>query len=169
MKLNNLKQSLALIALSGFVVHANAFDTDKIEKSQSPYHQSFTMFDTNKDGVLNANELSKDSSFTKVRIAQADTDNDGTLDQAEYSEEKAELSKGEAKRVASDSWITTKAKTELLAQEKLKSLKISVETFKGEVMLSGFVKSEDLKVEAEKIVSKIEGVKSVANKIVVKS
>lgn len=169
MKSNNLKKSVTLIAISGLALNAYAFDTDKIEDSQSPYHQSFTMYDTNHDGVLSAAELNNDAAFTQSRIAQIDKDNDGTLDQAEYSEEKARLSKKEVKRVASDSWITAKAKTELLAEEKLKSLKISVETVKGQVLLSGFVATEELKNQAEKIVSGIKGVKSVKNGIVVRS
>lgn len=169
MKLKNLKKSVALIALSGFVLNANAHDTDNIGNNQSPNHQTFTMFDTNNDGVLSATELSKDPSFTKDTIVRADKDNDGTLDESEYSQEKVKTGKNEVERVASDSWITAKAKTALLAEENLKSLKISVETFKGQVLLSGFVTTEALKNKAEKVVSKIEGVKSVKNGIVVKN
>ena len=65
--------------------------------------------------------------------------------------------------------ITSKAKAELLAEKDLKSLQISVKTYKGAVILSGFVDDELSKVKAETIVSKIDGVKSVKNSLVVKS
>ena len=65
--------------------------------------------------------------------------------------------------------ITTKAKAEILATKDLKSLQISVETYKGEVILSGFVDSEAAKTKAEAVVTKIEGVKSVKNSLVVRA
>lgn len=168
--MNNLTKSIVAIAVSGFVISAYAHESDSMTMgdNQSPNHQTFTMFDTNKDGVLSASELSKDPSFTKARIAKADHDNDGTLDEAEYTEQKVKMGESEVKQVASDSWITAQAKTQLLAEESLKSLKISVETFKGEVLLSGFVSTEALKIKAKNIVSKVKGVKSVKNGIVVK-
>ena len=42
-----------------------------------------------------------------------------------------------------DSAITTKVKASILGDSKLKTLQISVETFKGIVQLSGFVDSSD--------------------------
>lgn len=168
MKLTNFKKSVIVIALSGFALSAYAADTDAIGESQSPNHQTFKMFDTNNDGVLTAAELSKDSSFTKERIAHADKDNDGTLDETEYTEAKVKAGEGEVERVASDSWITAKAKAALLSEENLKSLRISVETFKGQVLLSGFVATDTLKNRAEQVVSKIEGVTSVKNGISVR-
>ncbi|MFT3849804.1 MAG: BON domain-containing protein [Propionivibrio sp.] len=46
---------------------------------------------------------------------------------------------------------------------------ISVETLKGEVMLSGFAKSSQEKTEAERIARSVKGVKSVKNEIAVRS
>ena len=71
--------------------------------------------------------------------------------------------------MASDSWITTEAKGKLLAEENLKSFKISVETHKGEVLLSGFVGSNETKAKAEEVVSGIKGVKAVKNSIQVRA
>jgi hyperosmotically inducible periplasmic protein len=65
--------------------------------------------------------------------------------------------------------ITAKAKSKLLAEESFKSLNISVETYEGNVILSGFVNSNELKVKATEIVSSIEGVKSVKNSLMIKS
>ena len=57
----------------------------------------------------------------------------------------------------------------VLAEKDLKSLQISVKTYNGAVILSGFVDDEISKLKAETIVSKIDGVKSVKNSLVVKS
>ncbi len=163
------KSTLTILLLSGISLNALAFDTDEIQENQTAYHDLFKSLDKNNNGVLTRTEAKADTSFKKAHFAKADTDKDGTLTPDEYANEKTKISKAEVGRVASDSWITTKAKSKLLAEESLKSLKISVETHKGEVLLSGFVASADLKAKAEEIVTGIEGVKSVKNSIEVKS
>lgn len=57
----------------------------------------------------------------------------------------------------------------ILATEHLKTLQISVETYLGEVVLSGFVDSAMAKVKADDVVLSIEGVKSVKNGLEVRS
>jgi len=70
--------------------------------------------------------------------------------------------------VVDDSVITTKIKSELAADEFLKSFQISVETRKGIVELSGFVDSQKAKDKAGQIARAVEGVKSVQNALLVK-
>jgi osmotically-inducible protein OsmY len=67
-----------------------------------------------------------------------------------------------------DSVITTKVKTELAADDFLKSFEISVETYKGIVQLSGFVDSQKAVDKAGEIASGVKGVKSVKNNLNVK-
>jgi osmotically-inducible protein OsmY len=67
-----------------------------------------------------------------------------------------------------DSVITTKVKTQLAADEFLKSFQISVETRKGIVELSGFVDSQKAVDKAGQIARGVEGVKSVKNALIVK-
>ncbi len=62
-----------------------------------------------------------------------------------------------------DSVITTKVKTAILEEPNLKSAEINVETFKGIVQLSGFVKSSGDINKAIEITRRIKGVKSVTN------
>ena len=64
-----------------------------------------------------------------------------------------------------DATITTKVKSQLLLSEDTSGTAISVETFKGIVQLSGFVKSDQEKRRAEEIAGAIDGVKRVENKI----
>jgi osmotically-inducible protein OsmY len=67
-----------------------------------------------------------------------------------------------------DSVITTKVKSMLAADDFLKSFKISVETYKGTVQLSGFVGSQKAVDKAGEIARSVKGVTSVKNDLVVK-
>lgn len=64
--------------------------------------------------------------------------------------------------------ITTKVKTELLKDEEIKSLPITVKSYKGEVQLSGFVNSSTVSKRAVKITKAVPGVRKVRNDLVVK-
>ena len=67
-----------------------------------------------------------------------------------------------------DSTITTKVKATMLGKAKLKSSNISVETFKGIVLLSGFVDSNEQSTLAAEVARTVKGVKMVNNGLVVK-
>ncbi|MEY0599236.1 BON domain-containing protein [Providencia alcalifaciens] len=62
-----------------------------------------------------------------------------------------------------DTVITTKVKSALLAEKNLKSTQISVETFKGQVQLSGFFNSQADVNKAIETTRKVAGVQSVIN------
>jgi osmotically-inducible protein OsmY len=67
-----------------------------------------------------------------------------------------------------DSAITSKVKASILGDSKLKSLQISVETFKGVVQLSGFVDSNQAVTRAAEVARKVKGVKMVNNSLIAK-
>ncbi|MXP49743.1 molecular chaperone OsmY [Pantoea sp. Eser] len=67
-----------------------------------------------------------------------------------------------------DSGITAKAKAALVDDDAIESTDISVKTHQGLVTLSGFVTSQDQAEKAVGVVQKIEGVKSVSDKLEVK-
>jgi len=67
-----------------------------------------------------------------------------------------------------DSVITTKIKSQLVADDFLKSFQIDVETYKGVVQLSGFVNAQKAVDKAGKIARSVKGVKSVKNDLIVK-
>jgi hyperosmotically inducible protein len=67
-----------------------------------------------------------------------------------------------------DSWITTKVKAAMFNEASLKSSEINVETFKGEVQLSGFVNSEEDIRKAIALARETKGVKSIKNDMRVK-
>jgi len=67
-----------------------------------------------------------------------------------------------------DSVITTKIKSQLAADNLLKSFQISVETYQGTVQLSGFVNSRQAVDKADEIAKSVKGVKSVKNNLIIK-
>ena len=62
-----------------------------------------------------------------------------------------------------DSVITTKVKAAILNEPTLSSAEINVETFKGEVQLSGFVNSRADITKAVQVARSVSGVTSVKN------
>jgi osmotically-inducible protein OsmY len=68
-----------------------------------------------------------------------------------------------------DTSITTQVKAKFAADQTVSAMSISVETMKGTVQLSGFAKTLDEKMKAEKIARSVAGVTAVQNDIVVRS
>ena len=71
---------------------------------------------------------------------------------------------GESDQPVNDTWITTKVKTSLLADEDVAGLQIDVETVNGVVTLRGDVASQAQIDEAKRIAAGIEGVTEVDTK-----
>ena len=72
------------------------------------------------------------------------------------------------KEYFSDSWVTTKVKTALANDSIVKSAEVNVETFKGDVQLSGFVSSQAAMDQAVLVARNVQGVASVKNDMRVK-
>lgn len=77
-------------------------------------------------------------------------------------------SKESTGEVFDDSVITTKVKSALIADKRVSGMDVSVETFKGRVLLSGYVNSPEERHTAERIARSTPGVKEVNNKIAVR-
>ena len=67
-----------------------------------------------------------------------------------------------------DAAITTSVKTALLADKEVSGTAVNVETFKGVVQLSGFVKGQHEKEHAAAVTERVKGVKAVRNDLSVK-
>jgi osmotically-inducible protein OsmY len=67
-----------------------------------------------------------------------------------------------------DSAITTRVKAAIFDDPSLKVLQINVETFKGEVQLSGFVDSAQNVRRAGEVARGVQGVKSMKSDLIVK-
>jgi hyperosmotically inducible protein len=71
--------------------------------------------------------------------------------------------------VVSDSWITTKVKTDILADKQVSATHIHVKTVDGVVTLSGTTDSQADIDRAIQDANSVKGVKSVVNNIEIKS
>lgn len=120
----------------------------------------FKRLDTNHDGYLSRDEVRGTERFSKD-FDQADRDHDGRLSPDEAITAEQLHDRGTAARYAEDAWITTKVKTALLREKGLDSMDISVETYRNEVLLSGFVADPAQKSKALLVASNVSGVKDV--------
>jgi osmotically-inducible protein OsmY len=66
-----------------------------------------------------------------------------------------------------DSWVTTQVKTKMLNDPGTSAMKISVETWRGTVTLTGFATASEAK-RALEIAKGVPGVKSVNDKIIIR-
>jgi hyperosmotically inducible protein len=66
-----------------------------------------------------------------------------------------------SERVGSDSWITTKVKSEILGDSVAKGFDVHVKTIHGVVELSGTLRNEDAIAHVKDLAEKVDGVKSV--------
>jgi hyperosmotically inducible periplasmic protein len=88
----------------------------------------------------------------------------GAQSKMEETKDKAKTMTQDAKTAVSDSWITSKTKIALFADERVKGTQVSVETMKGGVVhLRGKVDSAEAKTAAGDVAKGIEGVQSVKN------
>ena len=70
---------------------------------------------------------------------------------------------------ADDTVITSKVKEAFLADPKVKTMEVNVETMQGVVQLSGFVDSSAMEHRAVRLAQGISGVKSVQDNMTVRS
>lgn len=73
----------------------------------------------------------------------------------------AKATAGDVKHAVSDTWITTKVKSELLADNVTKGYDVKVTTDRGVVILSGHLPNKDAIAHAKDVAEKVNGVKSV--------
>lgn len=124
---------------------------------------AFDAIDKNRDGYLSKEEVAGDKELAK-RFTRFDADKDGRLNLDEF----LKASQDNDGRVLADSAITTKVKAMLLAEKGVPSTSISVETYEGRVLLSGFVDNSVQVAQAGKVAAGVSGVKKVQNNLAVK-
>lgn len=164
----HLKFTLFTMALALGSASTQALALDSVnDANQNAYTASFKALDIDSSGSLTKSEVKNEKLFAK-NFFIADKNSNGSLDEQEYANYKSQDEQKNVKRIANDSLITSKVKGNLLKDEGLKSLHVSVKTNHGVVLLSGFVESESQIMQAEKIAAATEGVKSVKNSLMLK-
>ncbi len=88
---------------------------------------------------------------------------DKASDKMDKATDKVKDTTHEAKGAVSDSWLTSKTKIALFADDRVKGRDVRVETQKGQVFLRGKVDSDEAKTAAADIAKGVEGVKGVKN------
>ncbi len=127
----------------------------------------FISLDVNRDGFLSKSEVSGIHGYDRA-FDQADENRDGRLSPDEFLKAESIHDRARAAGYVEDSVLTAKVKAALLKASELKSLDVSVETYKGQVLLSGFVKSEKQRDRAIQVASSVEGVAGVKDGLVVR-
>ena len=107
--------------------------------------------------------------LTKEVKGVKDVDNELKTPSSSETGAKTKAVASDVKHEVSDSWITTKVKSELLADSLTKGFDIKVVTTKGVVVLSGKLPNEDAVKRSKEIAEKVDGVKSVDTKDLVVS
>ena len=83
--------------------------------------------------------------------------------QAQTTKDKAKSTTEDAKTAVTDSWITSKTKIALFADQRVKGTQVSVDTKDGVVHLRGKVDSDEAKQAAAEVAKGVEHAKSVKN------
>ena len=157
-----LYRAITLIATAGLAAIPVASADNA--KGDNP---KFAQLDKNRDGVLTRDEVRHLRDYARAFI-EADANKDGKLDQAEFVTAEAIHSRIVTGKYVADSVLTAKVKAALLKEPELKSLDVSVETLRGEVLLSGFVQSDAQRQKAMKAAVAVDGVASVKDAMVVR-
>jgi len=127
----------------------------------------FDQLDRNRDGVLTQDEVRNIPDYARAFL-EADANKDGKLDRDEFVKAEAIHERIVAGKFVEDSVVTAKVKAALLREPALQSLDVSVETLRGEVLLSGFVKDEIQRRKAMKAAIAVNGVTSVKDAMLVR-
>jgi hyperosmotically inducible protein len=127
----------------------------------------FRALDSNKDGFLTRIEVAHIDGYAKA-FGEADENRDGRLSPDEFIKSESIHSRSKAGAYIGDSALTAKVKAALLTEPDLKSVDVSVESNQGQVLLSGLVKDETQRKKAYNAASRVEGVKSVTDKMTVR-
>lgn len=135
---------------------------DKKDLKGSDIHVTTTNGVVTLTGTATGEEASEEAeNVAKSVEGVKGVDNDITTHSSNKTEAHAKAMGNEAKHDVSDSWITTKVKSELLADSVTKGFDVKVVTTKGVVALSGKLPNKDAIAHAKDLAEKVDGVKSV--------
>jgi len=123
----------------------------------------FVVLDRNRDGYLSRIETLPAPEIYK-RFAQFDSDRDKQLSPVEYAAARAD----DEKRAQRDAALAERVKAALGAERAIRASAISVESYEGQVQLSGFVPAPDMASRAGRVTASVDGVRFVHNNLAVR-
>jgi hyperosmotically inducible periplasmic protein len=111
--------------------------------------------------ATSSNAKSLAESDAKLIEGVKSVDNALTTPSSSKAAAKTKKAVAKTERAVSDSWITTKVKSEILADSVSKGFDVTVTTIHGVVVLKGELDSRDAVLHVKDIAAKVDGVKSV--------
>jgi len=160
-----LPAGVAAVVFIGWALTAAA-DAAGTQAGHAP-KSKFELLDANHDGFVSKAEVRRYPGYAKA-FDEADENHDGKLDRDEFIKAQAIYERMEAAEFVDDSLITARVKAALLKEPKLKSLDVSVETFRGHVLLSGFVDNASQRARALQVAASVSGVVGVKDRMALK-
>jgi hyperosmotically inducible protein len=117
----------------------------------------FRSLDKDGDGFISREEAAAVRGFDAA-MSEADDNKDGRLDADEFIKADSIFLRQETGNYVGDSALTAKVKTALLRERGLKSMDVNVETYRGRVLLSGWVDNEEQRKTALNVARHVDGV-----------
>lgn len=166
-----LKQSLfrntiAVFACAAAATAAASGQSDLPEDKREPSKQ-FLQLDSNRDGYLSSSEAAGLRGFSRA-FANADDNKDGKLSADEFIKAESIYERQRVAQFTDDSVITAKVKAALIKDLELKAFNVDVETYRGRVLLSGFVDDQRQAQRAVQLAAGVRGVARVENALKLK-
>jgi hyperosmotically inducible protein len=152
----DFKALAAGLAAAAVVTFTHAQPTDK-----------FRGLDHDGDGFLSKSETSQIEGYDAA-FSEADENRDGRLSPDEFTKAESIHDRAMLGKYVDDGVLTARVKTALLRERGLKSTDVSVESYRGRVLLSGFVQDDEQRKKALLVASKVSGVASVKDGMTVR-
>jgi hyperosmotically inducible protein len=127
----------------------------------------FKKLDADGNGFVTRAEAKRLKGF-EAAFTEADENRDGKLSPDEFVKAESIYSRSQAGGYLEDSMITAKVKAALLKDMPASAGAVSVETFHGRVLLSGFVEDERDVKRARELAAAVRGVSKVSSGLQVK-
>lgn len=167
-----LKQTMlhgAIFALASTAAVNAAADSQANAPSQEKIQPSklFLQLDVNHDGYVSLDEAASVSGMEQ-NFSTADDDHDNRLTPGEFIKAESIHDRQQLSKYAQDSVITAKVKAVLFKDLELKAFDVGVETYRGRVLLSGFVEDPQQAQRAVQLAAGVRGVARVENALKVK-
>ncbi|MHB1173948.1 MAG: BON domain-containing protein [Sulfuriferula sp.] len=130
---------------------------------------TFAWYDRHQSDVASKVEAATTRQMSSGAFDEADSNHAAKLGKDEFVRAQSLSDRRKMAKYVDDSVITAKVETRLIKHSLFKGLQIHVQTYKGAVLLSGFVDSARQAVTAGRIAAGIEGVTKVINSLVPKN
>jgi len=165
MRRNSWNIPAALILALGCTATARA---DSTEPPASQHERPlFKKLDADGDGFVSRAEARRVKGF-EAAFAEADENRDGKLSPDEFVKAESIHGRSQAGGYLEDSVITAKVKAALIKDMPAAAGAVSVETYHGRVLLSGFVEDERDAKRARELAASVRGVSKVSSGLQVK-